>query len=163
VWTSWWEIFYLIVSVWSVNAIVLAVANSSTTGGLRKLLSVYAFVSSIIYFIIVMVGAFIPVKFLISFEFLLVFAAPGILALFINSSVRYFKLKQKTDLILLGVLLWLGITIAAYFIYYLSGNTTALWEKSIWFSENDVLHIGLILWMLYITYILAPHVKDISA
>lgn len=162
-WTSWWEIFYLIVSVWSVNAIVLAVANSGTTGGLRKWLSLYAYISSILYFIIVMVGAFIPVKLLISFEFLLVFAAPGILALFILNGVRYFKLRQRTDLIHLGVWLWLGITIAAYFIYYLSGNTPALWEKGIWFSENDVLHIGLILWMLYITFILTPHVKDTSA
>lgn len=161
-WTSWWEIFYLIVSVWSVNAIVLAVANSSTKGGLRKWLSVYAFVSSILYLIIVLVGAFIPVKLLISFDFLLVFAAPEILALFILNGVRYFKLRQRTDLIHLGVWLWLGITIAAYFIYYLSGNTAALWEKGIWFSENDVLHIGLILWMLYITFILAPHVNDTS-
>lgn len=163
VWTSWWEIAYLIVSVWSVDAIVLAIANTSATGNLRTNLSRFAFVSAFSYFIIVMVGAFIPVKFLISFEFLLIFAAPGFLALFILSWVRYYRFKQKADLILLGVGVWLAITIAAYFIYFLSGTTAMLWQQGIWFSENDVLHIGLILWMLYITFVLAPHVKDIPA
>lgn len=163
VWTSWWEILYLIASVWSVDAIVLAIANSSAAGKLRKRLFYFAFANALIYFMIVMVGAFVPVKFLISFEFLLIFAAPGILILFTLASVRYYRFKQKVDLILLGVGLWLGITIAAYFIYYLSGATAAFWKNSVWFSENDILHIGLIIWMLYITFTLAPRVKDIPA
>lgn len=163
VWTSWWEILYLIVSVWSVDAIVFAIANSSASGKLRQGLYTFAVANAVIYFIIVVIGSLIPVKLLISFEFLLIFAAPGILILFILSVVRYNRLKQKQDLILMGVGLWLGITIAAYFGYYLSGTTASLWQKGIWFSENDVLHIGLILWMLYITFILAPHVKDMPA
>lgn len=161
VWTSWWEIAYLIVSVWSVDAIVLAVANSSATGKLRKTLYNFAFINAVVYFAVVMLGAFVPIKFLISFEFLLVFAAPGVLILFVISAIRYYRLKQKADLSLLVVALWLGLTIAAYFMYYLSGATAALWQNGIWFSENDVLHIGLILWMLYITFALAPRAEDI--
>jgi hypothetical protein len=110
-----------------------------------------------------MVGAFIPIKFLISFELLLVVAAPSIIAFFVINGWRYAKHKQSIDLIYLGTWVWLGITIAAYFLYLISGNTASLWAKGIWFSENDVLHIGLILWMIYIAGILAPRVKDISA
>ncbi len=159
-WTSWWEILYLLASVWSIDAMMLAVAYSSTTGKLRKALSVYSVINAIIYFIIVMIGVFIPVKFLISFELLLVASAPGIIIFFVINGWRYFKFKQSLDLTLLGTWIWLGVTIAAYFLYLISGNTTSLWAKGMWFSENDVLHIGLIIWMLYIAFVLAPKVKD---
>ena len=162
IWTSWWEIIYLIVSVWSIDSMMLAVAYSSTNGRLRKWLSIYAIVNAVLYFITVMIGVFIPVKFLISFELLLVVTAPNIVAFFIINGVRYFKQKQSVDLVYLGTWLWLGITIAAYFLYLISGNTMSLWEKGLWFSENDVLHIGLIVWMIYIAYVLAPRVKDNS-
>lgn len=159
-WTSWWEILYLIASVWSIDAMTLAVAYSSTTGKLRKTLSFYAIFNAGVYFIVVLAGAFIPVKLLISFELLLAVSAPGIIAIFVINGWRYFKFKQSLDLTLVGTWLWLGITIVAYFLYLISGNTAALWEKGMWFSENDVLHIGLIIWMFYIGVVLAPHVKD---
>jgi hypothetical protein len=162
VWTSWWEILYLVVSVWSIDAMILAVAYSSTTAGLRKGLFIYALLNAVIYFSLVMIGALVPIKFLISFEFLLLAAAPGIVTLFAISVVRYAKQKQQVDLIYLGTWLLLGLVILAYFMYFLSGNTASLWARGIWFSENDVLHIGLLLWMSYIAFLLAPRVKDLS-
>ncbi len=159
-WTSWWEILYLLASVWSIDAMMLAVAYSSTTGKLRKALSVYSVVNAIVYFIIVMIGVFIPVKFLISFELLLVVAAPSIIVFFVINGWRYSKYKLRSDLTLLGTWIWLGVTIAAYFLYLISGSTASLWARGLWFSENDVLHIGLIIWMLYIAFALAPQVKD---
>lgn len=162
-WTSWWEILYLIASVWSIDAMTMAVACSSTTGKLRKTLFIYAIVNAVVYFIVIMIGTFIPVKFLISFELLLVVSAPGIIAFFIINGWRYFKFKQSLDLTLLGTWIWLGVTIAAYFLYLISGSTAVLWEKRMWFSENDVLHIGLIIWMLYIGVVLAPKVIDDSS
>ena len=162
VWTSWWEIAYLIVTIWSVDAMLLAVAYSSTAGKLRKRLSVYAILNAVLYFIVVMVGVVIPVKFLISFEFLLVVGFPGILAFFIINGRRYRQFKQPLDRALLVTWVWLGITIIAYFAYFISGNTAALWAKGIWFTENDVLHIGLILWMFYIAFSVAPKTRDLA-
>ena len=161
-WTSWWEILYLIVSAWSIDAMMLAVAYSSTTARLRRGLIIYALVNAVLYFILVMLGAWIPAKFLISFEFLLLVAAPGILILFTISAMRYAKQKQQVDLLYLGTWLLLGVVISAYFLYFISGSTASLWAKGIWFSENDVLHIGLILWMMYIAFLLSPRVKDLS-
>jgi hypothetical protein len=160
-WTSWWEIIYLILSVWSIDAMVLAVAYSSADGRVRKWLSGYATANAILYFLVVMIGAFIPIKFLISFELLLIVSAPSILAFFILNGWRYSRYKERLDFIYLGTWIWLGITIAAYFLYLISGNTASLWAKGLWFSENDVLHIGLIVWMIYIVRILAPRVKDL--
>jgi hypothetical protein len=162
-WTSWWEILYLIVSVWSIDAMMLAVAHSSTTAKLKRILSIYAVVNAILYFVIVIIGVFIPIKFLISFELLIIVAAPSIIAFFVIHIGRYVKTKQISDLVYIGTWLWLGVTIAAYFLYLISGNTAALWANGFWFSENDVLHIGLILWMFYIRYVLAPRVTDIRA
>ena len=159
-WTSWWEILYLLASVWSIDAMMLGVAYSSTTGKLRKALSVYSVINAIVYFIIVMIGVFIPVKFLISFELLLVVAAPGIIAFFIINGWRYSKFKLRPDLLLLGTWIWLGVTIAAYFLFLISGIPESLWAKGFWFSANDALHIGLIIWMLYIAFALAPQIKD---
>jgi hypothetical protein len=162
-WTSWWEIIYLVLSVWSIDAMMLAMAYSSAAGKLRRWLIGYAIFNAAIYFALVMVGTSIPVKFLISFEFLLVVTAPSILAFFIIGGWRYTNQKQRLDLLYLGTWIWLGITIAAYFLYLISGNTASLWARGVWFSENDVLHIGLILWMVYIAGFLAPRVKDITS
>ena len=161
-WTSWWEIAYLIVSVWSIDAMMLAVAHSSADGKLRKWLSVYALINMVLYFGLVMAGAFIPVKFLISFELLLVVAAPSVIAFFAINGWRYAKYKLDADLVSLGAWLWLGLTIAAYFLYLISGNTAVLWANGIWFSENDVLHIGLIVWMIYLAVALAPRIRDMN-
>jgi hypothetical protein len=160
IWTSWWEIGYLIASVWSIDAMMVAEAWSCMQGKARKLLIEYALVNAAIYLIIVLVGIFVPVKFLISFELLLIISAPGILFLFILNLWGYIKFKTGLDLILVGAWLWLGVTIGAYFLYYLSGLTQILWARGTWFSENDVLHIGLIFWMLYLVIFLAPRLKD---
>ena len=108
------------------------------------------------------IGVAIPVKFLISFEFLLAVGFPGILAFFIINGRRYSQFKQPLDMALLITWVWLGITIIAYFVYFISGNAAALWAKGIWFTENDVLHIGLILWMFYITFSIAPKTRDLA-
>ena len=64
------------------------------------------------------------------------------------------------DLALLITWGWLGITIAGYFLYLILDITHTLWVRGIWFSENDVLHIGLMIWMIYIAVILANRIVD---
>ena len=115
-----------------------------------------------LYIIVTFIGAINPIKFLISFELLLVFTAPSILLFFFLNGWRYLKFRKKLDLALLGTWLGLGIIIGAYFLYFVLGITQELWSQGIWFSENDVLHIGLILWMLYIGLVVVPKMKDLS-
>ncbi|MBN1139119.1 MAG: hypothetical protein JXM73_21240 [Anaerolineae bacterium] len=159
-WTSGWEVIYLILSAASVDAMVVAVSYSCTAGKWRKVLQRYALVNAALYMVVVLVGAIVPVKFLVSFELLLLVAAPGILILFALSAWRYRLLRNAMDLALLGTWLWLGLTLGAYFIYLMSGLTHDLWSRGIWFSENDILHIGLILWMIYIGLVVGKRVAD---
>ena len=162
IWTSWWEVTYLVLSVASVNAMALAEAHSSTLGKFRRWLSIYAIVNLSVYIFVILIGSLIPIRFLISFELLIIFTAPSILMFFVLNGWRYLKFKGKLDLALLGNWFGLGLIIGVYFLYYTLGITQDLWSQGIWFSENDVLHIGLILWMLYIGLVVAPKMEDLS-
>lgn len=160
-WTSWWEILYMIFSVASVNAMILGVAHTSAGGKLRKSMLVYAFANSSVYLAFILIGVFQPVKFLISFELMLVFLTPSILYLFFLNLGRYRKDKNPIDRTLIVTWLWLAFTMVAYYTYLMLGFTEQLWQQGIWFSENDVLHLGLISWMIYIRFRVLKKVGDL--
>lgn len=162
-WTSPWEVIYLALSAASVDAMLLAGAYSCCGRAGRTLLSRYALAHAAVYVAAIVVGALVPIQFLISFELLLIVAAPNILILFGLNAWRYHKLRSPMDLALLGVWLWLGLTLGAYFAYLMLDITETLWARGVWFSENDVLHLGLILWMLYIGLVVARRVVDAPA
>lgn len=158
-WTHWMEIVYLVLSVASVDAMLAAVAYSSASGKGRKRLLAYAAANLAVYLVVVLAGAIIPVKFLISFELLILVCAPTIAIFLVVNGRRYARRRQRIDLFLLGVWGWLIVTIAAYFLYYLSDMAENLWARGVWFTENDVLHIGLIVWMVYLA-VIARQVRD---
>ena len=160
---SWVEIYYYLASIASVNAMVVAVAHSSAGNVMRRVLPVYAAVNVALYSALCLAGAFVPNKFLVSFELLVLFATPSYVIVFVINTVRYYKLREKMDLALILTWLSLGIVMAAYYPYWALDYAEELWENGIWFSENDVLHVGLILWMLYIGFVVAKKVKDLTA
>jgi hypothetical protein len=160
-WTSWWEIAYLVFSAASVDALVFAGAYSCCTGKGRSVLSFYAALNFGLYSVAILLGVGLLNEFLLSFELLLLATVPSIIMLFILNTGRFIKYKDRLDLSLMITWLWLGIIFGAYFLYLSLDIGGQLWERGAWFSENDVLHIGLISWMLYIAWFLAPQVADI--
>jgi hypothetical protein len=162
-WTSWWEVIYLILSVASIDAMILAVAHACTAGGWRKVLMIYAIANAAVYTGTVLVGALLPVKFLVSFELLILVAVPSILAFLIINGGRYAGRRDPMDLALLGTWIGLALVLGLYFLYAVMGFTQTLWARSIWFSDNDVLHVGLILWMIYIDRVVAHRISDLKS
>jgi hypothetical protein len=154
IWTSLWEIMYLILSVGSVNAMLMAQAKIEDTDKMRGIMERYAPVNFLAYVIVVVIGVVIPLQFLISFELMLLFLAPTILFLLIYNIKSYLKHDHRINLSLIIIWISLILIIGLYFLYFMLGITDILWEQGIWFSENDILHIGLILWMIYILFIL---------
>ena len=161
-WTSWWEIIYLILSVASINALFISGTYSSSGERNRKLLRSYAILNTALYSFLIMIGIYVLNKFLLSFELLLIFTAPTILILLLLNGWRFYKYGEDMDFALLITWIWLGVTIGAYFGYLTLGFTDDLWESGIWFSENDVLHIGLMSWMIFIAVYVAKRVTDMS-
>ena len=159
-WTSWWEVIYLILSAASIQALVISGAYSSCMGKCRKVLLVYAVLEFMLYVVLVTVGVLTLTKFLISFDLLLIVTAPNILFLFILNGRRYLKTRNRMDLLLAATWIWLGLVIGIYYIYLVLGLTEHFWVQGIWFSENDLLHLGLISWMAYIALAAAERIRD---
>ena len=159
---SWVEIYYYLISIASINAMVIAVAYSSAGKVMARTLPAYAAMNTALYSALCLTGAFIPNRFLVSFDLIVLFTTPSYVVLFIINTTRYFKLREKLDLALMATWLSLGVVMATYYLYLGLGYPERLWERGIWFSENDVLHVGLILWMLYIGFAVAKNAKDLT-
>ena len=160
VWTSWWEVIYLVLTIASVNALLRAVALACSVGRRRRALSLLALANTAAYLLVALVGALVPVRLLISFELMLLFAAPTVAICFVLNGLRYRAQRASLDLALLGAWAWLGLTLGAYTLYGATGIAQALWARGVWFSENDVLHVGLLLWMVYLARFVATRLVD---
>lgn len=164
-WTSWWEVIYLMFQQVSMNALLVAVAYSCTTGTVQMALLRYALVCTVAYIILVFIGGIIPVKSLITFELMVWVSTPIFLIIFSMSAWRYYLFSTSMDLALTGAWALLLLTMAAYWLYDRLDITPKLWAKGqgIWFSQNDVLHGSLIIWVLYIAIVVTNLVHDYSA
>jgi hypothetical protein len=158
IWTSWWEVVYLILTVGSLNAMMVAQANFQDNK-YERIMKIYAMLNYLIYLTIAIIGSIFPIQFLISFELMLIILVPNILIFIVTSTKQFRRSEQKRDFYFLGIWVFLILIILTYFIYYFMGITEALWEINIWFSENDVLHIALIFWMVYILHTIRKYQK----
>jgi len=159
-WTSWWEIWYLILYVININITALAVAYSSAAGKLRKGIIIYSIVNTAIYLAVIISGTIIPDRFMVSFECMVMFVFPVYVLMFIVNIIRYRKTENKLDARLIKAWLFMFAIVFTYFAYLLSGFAEVLWESGIWFNANDVLHLGLILWILYLWFGISKLVED---
>jgi hypothetical protein len=159
-WTSWFEVLYMIFEVASVNAMVYAVAWSTLNERHRAWVRVYVLANTGIYLVVALAGALIPSWFLVSFELMLLFCIPGLIAAFIFNVRGYREHHDimNRNLVIAWIILFL--VMVAYYGYLMAGYGEKLWEKGIWFSANDVLHIGLVIWMLYLAGIVSGKVRD---
>ena len=90
------------------------------------------------------------------------FAAPGLLLILLIAAVRWLRDRDAMDLALIGAGVWLMITIASYSGYLAAGLTARFWNggNGFYFSENDVLHVGMILFIAYLVAVVARKLRD---
>lgn len=161
-WTSWWEIIYLLLQKLSVDTMLVAVVYSCIPpGNLRNVVFGVTAIFSAIYVILIVYGSFKPVKKLITFETMVLFCMPVYTFLLGLNGYRYFMYGNELDLFLIAIWISLVLILLLYYAYLKLGWTQVLWHKKIWFSENDVLHVGLIIWIAVIGLYLPEMIRDL--
>ena len=161
-WTNWFEVFYNITTVMGASCLLIGVAYSCFHTKWLRLVKIVAGLKLLIYLLICLIGAFVPNKFLISYEFLVIFSTPVYLLYLIINIYQY--LNTKSSLFKYLSLTWISLfgILIIYYIYLFSGLTESLWKREIWFSANDILHVLMILWIIYIWKFLSKHIIDMK-
>jgi hypothetical protein len=159
-WTSWWELAYMIFTVAGAGAAYVGVSYSSFSSKMQKSYTYYSLISTCAYIIIVIIGMMISNRFLLSFELMISLCLIGGCSLFIITLLKY--IQTHDGLLLRYLLIWIGLVlvIGLYYLYYTLDITSILWEKGVWFSENDVLHCCLAIWVISIYFTLRKQLKD---
>ena len=149
--TSWFELSYLYVTAMSIAALAVAIAKSILPIDKQKPLLYYAIISSIVYPIILVLGSVLEIRFLISYELFTIFFMPLFIVFFVYSIINYRKQKDELNrTLIITWILFLAVNVS-YYVYFYLGFTESLYDNfGIWFSANDVLHVLLIIWMIYL-------------
>ena len=155
--TNGFEIAYSLMQVASMSAMVVAVAYALASERARRAITVYAVLNLIVYVAITVAGVLLPSAFLLSFELLLLFAVP---ALVIAAVLAIRRWQEPLARRILWVLVLLVFVQVAYLVYFALGITESLWASGIYFSANDVLHVGMLAWLAITAGALGPALKD---
>lgn len=160
--TNEWEVAYSVTQAFSVSAMLVAVAHACTTAGVRRGLIAYSALNAVAYLVITIIGVLLPSALLLSFAVLMLFAVPGIVIVIVVAARRFRATGDPMDRNLVIAAVLLVLVQVAYFAYYAAGMTATLWDDGagFYFSENDVLHVGMILWLGYVVLALGPTLRD---
>lgn len=160
--TNGFEVGYSITQAVSVSAMLIAVAYACTSGRARRTFVIYAGLNVVVYLVVSVMGVLLPNALLLSFTVLMLFAVPGLVLVMVISARHYRREHDAmSKAILIAAVLQVVVQIA-YFGYYAAGITAMLWDdgNGFYFSENDVLHVGMILWLVYVWRALGPRLRD---
>lgn len=159
--TNNFELVYMLLTAYSINFLVAATAYTSLGPVGRKRLIRFAILDSVAYSIFMLVGALIPVRFMVSYEGFMTFIGINFVLMFLLAIHHYKLYKDRLNRNL--IVIWIGFLFVnlGYFAYLFGGYARPLYEnQGIWFNENDVLHILLILWAMMTWLFLKTNLKD---
>jgi hypothetical protein len=160
--TNAFEVGYSVTQALSVSAMLIAVAYACTLGAWRRGLIGYAAVNAAAYGLVSIAGVMLPDRTLLSFEVLMLFALPGIVLVIAVAGIRHRSSRDPLDRSLVTAAVLLLLVQVAYFSYAAAGVTQRLWRggAGFYFSENDVLHVGMIGWLGYLLASVGRHLRD---
>lgn len=157
VFTSFLETWYLFFTAISISLLAIAFSKQFYN---KSWLIFYSKIALIIYTALLLIGSIFNVYVLISYELFTVFFMPVFLVLFVINIRNHLKNKQEIDKDFIKLWIIFLLVNLSYYIYYIPGFTDRLYESTtIWFSANDVLHVGLIIWFVYFNFKLVPKIS----
>ncbi|MBN2299549.1 MAG: hypothetical protein JXC31_00010 [Acholeplasmataceae bacterium] len=148
--TSWFELSYLFVTAISIVVMAIAFAKDFMSKLKQKYLIRYALVALVTYIILLVMGSILENRVLISYEVFTIFFMPLFVVFFIINIVNYRQHKDQANKVFIKLWILFLIVNVLYYVYYIPGFTESLYENTgVWFSANDVLHVGLIGWFSF--------------
>jgi hypothetical protein len=145
--TSWFELSYLFVTAISIAMMAVAFAQEFLNKDHQKYLVRYAKYALIVYTVLLVTGSILENRILISYEIFTVFFMPLFVVFFVINIMNYRKHQDQLNRSFIQLWIWFLIVNVAYYAYYIPGFTESLYENTgLYFSANDVLHIGLMGW-----------------
>jgi len=151
--TSWFELAYYYFTAVSMSCLGIAVAKTVLPKEKQTFLIMYSKIALILYIVLQILGVIINNRFLLSYELFTIFFMPLYLIFFFYNVKLYRKQKDPLNKTLIITWLLFLVVNASYYIYFFLGIGESLYETTnIWFSANDVLHVALILWMLFLQF-----------
>ena len=142
--TNGFEITYSLLQVASMSAMVIAVAWALASPRALRAITAYAVINVLVYVVVTVAGVLIPSALLLSFEVLLLFAVPALVIVAVLGWRNRGGQLGRRILWVLGLLVAVQV---AYLAYYSAGITESLWSTGVYFSANDVLHVGMVIWL----------------
>jgi hypothetical protein len=161
--TSWWEVFYMLLSALGMAAWLVAAAYSNGIGHARKAIVYIACTDAIVYTVLLMYGAFTASPLLVSFEFMALFSICAVVFFLVLHGRAWTRTRDAMNRCLLNTWLIFVAVFLGYVAYQALGIGATLWKQGIWFTENDVLHVGMIYWVYAVGRHLPKHLKDGAA
>lgn len=159
--TSDFELVYLLLTCYAIDFMVAAVAHAAAEGKGRRFLKGYAVTHAVVYSAVLLVGAVIPDRFLVSYEGFMAMNLVNFLLMFGSSIARQRRTGDRLNRDFAW--LWvgfLGVNIG-YFVWLFSGIPETLYAKyGLWFNANDVLHLLLLVWMVVVYLRLRENLVD---
>ncbi len=149
-WTSWCEVIYMLLSMPGMSAFLIAGAYAAARGRLRTAIICYACISAVLYEALLIYGAMVPLRFVVSFDLFVLISLPSLLILLFLYARACSMERSSKHLYRRNVWIIFTAVSVAYYVYMLSGAAEMLWQRGVWVSENDVLHCGMIFWVYYI-------------
>lgn len=155
--TSWFELSYLFVTAISISLMGVAFAKDVLAKDQQKALMYYSYGAIGGYTILLVLGSIRNNAFLISYELFSIFYMPLFVVFFVINVRQYSRTKSTLNKSFITLWLLFLLVNILYYAYYLPSFTQTLYDNTgIWFSANDVLHIGLIGWFLYFQFYVQP-------
>ena len=157
---SAFEIAYNILTIWSAGFLCLAIGVAFLRHSKMRTLAIMTLAYCSIFTVLSLIAFNEDLFLLVSFEFLLLYLAPLYLNIFTITVYQHIKNANESSRKHLIAWLALMLTLIAYYLYLNFHCTELLWSKGIWFSANDVLHLGMIGWLYYLSNGLIGVVED---
>jgi hypothetical protein len=159
--TSNFELVYMLLTAYCINFLVAATGYTSLGPQGRRRLIWFALLDSAAYSAYMLAGAVLPIRFLVSYEGFMAFIGANFVLMFILNIRNYTRYKDRLNRNL--ILIWIGFLLVniGYFAFLFGGFSAPLYQNlGVWFNENDVLHILLILWAGIIFVLLRKDAVD---